>query len=207
MRLMPTSDPATWVTTTHEWAVAVDHAHLEAIRCDPQRYAPGGALHLVLEVMAYADEEAAACGWRGTCVVTRHADGSVSVVDDGRGTDTRQQRDGAPIRKPVMATRDVRFFDGAHDVLLPDGHPRRGISVVAALSTWLMHTNRRTNGAWTQRYEHGIPTSGLVPVEPTGETGTAVRFSVDPGLSVDDLTGRLRALPGFGWLTTTLESQ
>jgi DNA gyrase/topoisomerase IV subunit B len=38
--------------------------------------------------------------------------------------------------------------------------PRRGISVVAALSEWLVHTNRRRDDAWTQRYEHGIPSAG-----------------------------------------------
>ena len=197
---MTTPGPASWVTATHDWAVAVDRAHLDAIRRDPARYAPGGALHLVLEVIAYADDEAAVRGRRGTCVITRHADGSVSVVDDGRGTDTRQLN-GEPIRKPVMATRDVRFFDGAPDVLLPDGRPRRGTSVVAALSTWLTHTNRRTDGAWTQRYEHGIPTTGLVPVEPTGQTGTAVRFLVDPRVPADDLTAdRLRSVADFACL-------
>lgn len=205
---MTTSDPGTWVTTTHDWAVTVDLAHLEAIRRDPAAYAPGGALHLVLEVMAYADEEAAERGRRGTCVVTLHADGSVSVADDGRGTDTRRLSTGEPIRKPVMATRDVRFFDTGHDVLLPDGRPRRGISVVAALSVWLTHTNARTDGAWTQRYEHGIPTSDLLPVEPTGATGTTVRFLADPQVPRAGLTAeRLRAVAAFESLDVDVRSE
>jgi topoisomerase-4 subunit B len=50
------------------------------------------------------------------------------------------------------------------------------MSTVAALSTWLVHTNRRRNGAWTQRYEHGIPATELVVI-PDGETtGTTVQF-------------------------------
>jgi hypothetical protein len=64
-----------------------------------------------------------------------------------------------------MATQDLRFFQNPETPLLPDGHPRRGMSVVAALSEWLIHTNRRVNGSWTQRYEHGIPVTDLEAVD------------------------------------------
>ncbi|CAL9596760.1 hypothetical protein SUDANB150_05316 [Streptomyces sp. enrichment culture] len=50
------------------------------------------------------------------------------------------------------------------------------MSVVAALSEWLIHTNRRLNGSWSQRYEHGVPVSDLMPVEADGATGTCVHF-------------------------------
>jgi topoisomerase-4 subunit B len=81
-----------------------------------------------------------------------------------------------------MATPDLRFFATPHGRRLPDGHPRRGISVVAALSRWLTHTNRRPDGAWTQRYEHGVPTADLIPIPPsrTPGTGTTVRFDATP---------------------------
>ncbi|MFE0021082.1 hypothetical protein [Amycolatopsis sp. NPDC059021] len=75
-----------------------------------------------------------------------------------------------------MATKDLRFFDFPDAQLLPDGHPRRGMSVVAALSEWLVHTNRRHNGSWTQRYEHGIPATDLTPIADDGTTGTTVLF-------------------------------
>jgi DNA gyrase subunit B len=89
---------------------------------------------------------------------------------------------GRTVKKPVMATKDLRFFDDP-SVLLPDGHPRRGMSVVAALSEWLVHTNRRVNGSWQQRYEHGIPVTDLSPVESDGTTGTTVHFLPSPGLA------------------------
>ncbi|MET7381953.1 hypothetical protein ABZT08_24555 [Streptomyces sp. NPDC005526] len=90
------------------------------------------------------------------------------------------------MKKPVMASKDLRFFDFPDAELLPDGHPRRGMSVVAALSEWLVHTNRRPDGAWTQRYEHGIPVTGLEPVEDDGSTGTLVHFRPDtPPRSMD----------------------
>jgi DNA gyrase subunit B len=55
--------------------------------------------------------------------------------------------------------------------------------VVAALSEWLVHTNRRRNGSWTQRYEHGLPVTGLTPVDPDGTTGTTVHFLPGDGLA------------------------
>jgi len=183
-----------WQNTTHDWATAVDVAHLSEVRSDHTRYAPNGALHLVLEAIAYPVDEALDTG-RGQCTVTLHCDGSVSVSDDGRGTDTRHGADGAPVRKPVMTTKDLRFFDALEAPALPDGHPRRGMSVVAALTVWLVHTNHRLNGAWTQRYEHGIPVTGLVPLDEDGRTGTTVHFMPDTallgstGVSTAELSG------------------
>ena len=59
-----------------------------------------------------------------------------------------------------------------------------GISVVAALSEWLIHTNRRAGGSWTQRYEQGVPTSDLTPVADDGTTGTTVHFQPDIAILV-----------------------
>lgn len=137
-----------WRNTTHDWAQDLDLDHLEQIRLQPARYAPGGVLHLVLEVLAYAADEAEDSGG-GSAVVTLLPDGSVSVADRGRGTDTRVDERGRTVKKPVMATQDLRFFDVPEVVALPNGQPRQGMSVVAALSTWLVHTNRRRNGSWT----------------------------------------------------------
>ncbi|MEU9254337.1 ATP-binding protein [Streptomyces sp. NPDC048270] len=177
---------ASWTNTTHDWAGVVDAEHLAHIRRTPAEFSPEGARHLLLEVLAYAADEASGRGG-GSCVVVLHPDGSLSVRDDGRGTDTRVDGHGRSVRKPVMATKDLRFFDFPQAQVLPDGHPRRGMSVVAALSEWLVHTNHRLDGSWTQRYEHGVPVTGLEPVEADGTTGTLVHFR--PGGSVGPLTG------------------
>jgi topoisomerase-4 subunit B len=171
-----------WENTTHDWAAIVDHEHIAQIREQPTTYAPGGMEHLILEVLAYAADEAEAAGKAGRGIVTLHADGSVSVADDGRGTDTRVDAAGRVIKKPVMATKDRRFFDDPDAETLPDGHARRGISVVAALSEWLIHTNRRTGGSWTQRYEKGVPTTDLAPIADDGTTGTTVHFQPDTAI-------------------------
>jgi topoisomerase-4 subunit B len=160
----------------------VDADHLVQIREKAAEFAPGGPGHLVLEIVAYAADEAASRNG-GRCAVTLHADGSVSVKDDGRGTDTRVDEYGRIAKKPVTATKDLRFFDLPVTERLPDGHPRRGMSVVAALSEWLIHTNRRLNGSWSQRYEYGVPTTALEPVESDGTTGTYVHFLPDRILS------------------------
>ncbi|MCQ4210884.1 ATP-binding protein [Streptomyces longispororuber] len=189
-----------WRNTTHDWAATVDHDHLEHVRRNPSSFAPGGLRHLVLEVLAYVADEAD-CGSGGHCRVTLGADGSVTVADDGRGTDTRVDEQGEVVKKPVMATKDLRFFDDPAAPPLPDGHPRRGMSVVAALSTWLIHTNRRHNGSWQQRYELGVPTSGLEPVADDGTTGTVVHFLPGPplrsahALASDDLHRIVAAWP------------
>ena len=142
-------------------------------------------------MLAYAQEEAEGRGG-GHAVVVLHSDGSISVADDGRGTDTRVDADGVPLKKPVMATKDLRFFDEP-SVRLQDGQVRRGMSVVAALSDWLVHTNRRVNGSWVQRYERGIPVTDLTPIPSDGTTGTTVHFLPSPGLAA---IGELPALSG-----------
>ncbi|WP_328609911.1 ATP-binding protein [Amycolatopsis sp. NBC_00345] len=169
------------MNSSHDWSRTVDVEHLESIRRRPDVFAPGGARHLLLEVLAYPSEEAEDLG-SGRAFVTFHPDGSVSVTDEGRGTVTQVDEEGRAVRKPVMATRDLRFFDSPAPPLLPDGHPRRGMSVVAALSVWLEHTNRRDGGAWTQRYERGAPVTGLASIPAVGPTGTTVHFLPDPAL-------------------------
>ncbi len=184
-----------WRNTTHDWAHDVDLAHLAGVRRDAASLAPSGALHLVLEVLAHPLDEAVSTGAGEVDVeVTVHDDGSVSVADHGRGTDTHLDAAGRIVRKPVMATKDLRFFDTPGAQTLPDGHPRRGMSVVAGLSEWLVHTNRRHDGAWTQRYEHGVPVGELTSVDGDGTTGTTVRFRPDPALVAEVDVAEVRRL-------------
>jgi topoisomerase-4 subunit B len=158
-------------------------------------FAFGGVTHLVLEALAYALDEAVD-GSTCSIDVSLHVDGSVSVVDDGRGTDTRQDADGTWVVKPVMATPDLRFFGVPDAPLLPDGLARSGMSVVAALSSWLVHTNVRAEGAWSARYVRGIPDRRPEAATTTGASGTSVRFLPDPDVFGDESVDvdRLRTL-------------
>ena len=168
------------LTTTHDWSTAADPEHIAAIRAEAERFAAGGVLHLVLEVLAYPLDEAAE-GHTDRVRVVLHADASISVEDHGRGTDTRYDERGTPVVKPIMATRDLRFFGVAQAPLLSDGLARSGISVVSALSEWLTHTNRRADGrGWVQRYERGRLQGSLTELAGGETTGTTVRFRPDP---------------------------
>lgn len=188
---------------THDWGADVDVAHLDEARRRAVELTGGTLRHLVLEVLAYAAEEAEALGRPGRCEILVHDDGSVAVTDDGRGTEVRRGPDGAVVRKPVMATRDLRFFASDDAPPLADGRPRRGMSVVAAVSTWLVHTNRRAEGSWAQRYERGVPVTDLEPVPADGRHGTTVHLLADPALVPDR---RLTAddVPGGPWLEVAL---
>jgi len=198
-----TSDPSTWVTTTHAWAATVDHEHLQDVRARSAELTGASLHHLVLEVLAYAADEAQALGRRGSCTVTLHADGSVAVSDDGRGTDTRRDEAGVVVRKPVMATQDLRFFDVGSAPLLADGRRRQGMSTVSAVSRWLVHTNVRTDGSWTQRYEYGVPVTDLVPIEASDRTGTTVQFEADDAL-ITDAAITLAEFASLDWLDVTV---
>ncbi len=164
-----------WTTTTHDWSVEVDPVHLAEARRLAESLGADLPTHLVLEVLAYADDEAESLGRRGRVVVILRSS-EVEVADDGRGTDTRRDGRGRPVRKPVMATRDVRFFDAGTPPLLPDGLPRRGMSTVSAVSPLLLHENRRADGSWSQAYVHGIPQEELRGGPPADRTGTTVTF-------------------------------
>lgn len=189
----------TWTVTTHDWARDLDVEHLDDVRRGARAEDVGGRRHLLLEVLAYADDEAEALGRVGRVVVTEHRDGSVTVADDGRGTDTRVDDHGNVVRKPVMATRDVRFFDAADAPSLPDGRPRRGMSTVAALSSLLVHENHRADGAWSQAYRYGVPDDELRAVSPAAASGTAVTFL--PGPDVGGPASMTEEdLRAFSWL-------
>lgn len=81
-------------------------------------------MHLILEVLAYADDEANATG-RGEHIQASVGSSQIVVAYDGRGTDTRYDEHGA--------TQDVRFFGLSDAPLLPDGLPRLDMSIVACL--------------------------------------------------------------------------
>lgn len=177
--------------TTHDWSAIVDEQHIDTVREQASRQ-PVDPTHLVLEVLAYAVDEAVEGVGRHVWVEL-HDDGSVSVTDDGRGTDTRPDAAGRAVVKPVMGTPDLRFHGRSDAPVLVDGTARAGLSTVCAVSTWLEHVNRRATGAWARRYEGGRPAGPARHVAADGTTGTSVRFLPDADLVAGRVDGtRLR---------------
>lgn len=191
-----------WTVTTHDWSHDVDAAHLDEAARAVHGLGEAMSLHLVLEVIAYADDEAGWAGRRGEVTVTLR-ETEVEVADDGRGTDTRRDEYGRPVRKPVMATRDVRFFDAQEPPSLPDGRPRRGMSTVAAVSPLLVHENRRAEGAWRQSYRHGRPDTELHEVPGDGGTGTTVTVRL-PSAEAVDVDALRSIVQGFSHVSVTV---
>ncbi|MDX1583385.1 MAG: DNA topoisomerase IV subunit B, partial [Thermoanaerobaculia bacterium] len=137
--------------------------------------------HLAQEVIDNAADEAIA-GHCRNIAVTLHEDGSLSVVDDGRGMPVDKHKTEKVPGVEVILTRlhagakfsskNYRFSGGLHGV---------GVSVVNALSKKLQVWVRRNGTEYTMTFAGGDKTSELEKVGSVGQrnTGTTIRFWPD----------------------------
>jgi len=153
---------------------------LEAVRKRPGMYigstGPRGLHHLVYEVVDNSVDEALA-GYCDFIQVSIRRDGSVRVIDNGRGipVDINQQEQKSTV-EVVMTILHAggKFGGGGYSV--SGGLHGVGISVVNALSKELDVEVRRQGHVWRMSFQNGVPTAPLVKGEPSSETGTQVTF-------------------------------
>ncbi len=156
---------------------------LEAVRKRPGMYigntAERGLHQLVYEAVDNAVDEALA-GYARTIRVVLYNDGSCSVEDDGRGIPIDiHAEEKLPAVEVVMTILHAggKFGKGGYKV--SGGLHGVGISVVNALSEWMMTRVKRDGFVWEMKFERGITVQKLKKIGKTEGTGTLQWFKPD----------------------------
>src|SRR5579884_784135 len=162
---------------------------LEGVRRRPGMYIGGtdqrGLHQLVREVVDNSVDEAL----QGACdsiEITLHADGKVTVEDNGRGIPVDiHPKVGRSTLEVVMTRlhaggkfekRGYKVSGGLHGV---------GVSAVCALSSWLQVEVKRNGKKYRQQYAEGKPITEVESVGKASGTGTKTTFQADASIFPD----------------------
>ncbi|WP_040413527.1 DNA topoisomerase (ATP-hydrolyzing) subunit B [Desulfosporosinus sp. OT] len=179
---------------------------LEAVRKRPGMYigttSSRGLHHLVYEIVDNSIDEALA-GFCNQIDVFIHADNSITVVDNGRGIPVDiHPKTGIPAVEVALTVLHAggKFGGSESAYKVSGGLHGVGLSVVNALSKWLVVEVSKGGHVYHQEYAIGKPTSNLVNIGITESSGTKISFIPDPDIfedtvyDFDILAHRLREL-------------
>ncbi len=177
---------------------------LEAVRKRPGMYIGDphdgtGLHHLVWEAVDNAVDEHLA----GHCTrvqVVVHSEGSITVIDNGRGIPVGMHQKGVSAAEVVMTQLHAGGKFDSESYSVSAGLHGVGVSAVNAVSEWLKMEIRREGKLWFQEYERGAPKASLKAIGTSKKTGTKITFKPDPEIftmtdfSFDVLNNRLREI-------------
>src|SRR6266536_2314621 len=156
---------------------------LEPVRKRPGMYIGSTGLrglhHLLYEVVDNSVDEALA-GRNDRIEVSPHPDNSITVQDWGSGIPVDVMKDQGMSALTVVLTRlhaGGKFGQGGYKV--SGGLHGVGVSVVNALSEWLVAEVHRDGKIWRQEFARGEPTGKLKAVGVAKDTGTTISFLPD----------------------------
>jgi DNA gyrase subunit B len=156
---------------------------LEPVRLRPGMYIGSTGLrglhHLVYEVVDNSVDEALA-GRNDRIEVTLHPDHSVTVRDWGSGIPVDVMADqGLPALTVVLTKLHAGGKFGGEGYKVSGGLHGVGVSVVNALSEWLIADVRRDGRAYRQEFSRGVPQGDMQVLGETDQTGTTIHFLPD----------------------------
>ena len=159
---------------------------LEAVRKRPGMYigstSARGLHHLVYEIVDNAIDEAL-MGYCHTIDVSLNNDGSVTVIDDGRGIPVEiNKKKGISTVEVVFTILHAGGKFGGGGYKVSGGLHGVGASVVNALSEWLEVTVERDGKKYQQRYEYGKTIYPLKEVGDSDRTGSTITFLPDKSI-------------------------
>ncbi|MFD0590198.1 DNA topoisomerase (ATP-hydrolyzing) subunit B [Paenibacillus sp. GCM10027627] len=162
---------------------------LEAVRKRPGMYigstSSKGLHHLVWEVVDNSIDEALA-GFCTKIDVIVHENNSITVIDNGRGIpvglNAKLQKSTLEV---VMTVLHAGGKFGGEGYKVSGGLHGVGVSVVNALSEYVIVQVKREGNLYQQEYRRGTPQYDIKIVGESEDTGTTVTFLPDPEIFTD----------------------